>query len=60
MTTLNATSGNDRKVRQLQTVVAELLAEALRRGYHGTVGVELAIQDGTIQHIRRRTDRIER
>jgi hypothetical protein len=54
------TPTNAKKVAQLQQAVAELLAEALRRGFFGTAAVELSIQDGTIQHIRRRLDRIEK
>lgn len=40
--------------------MAELLAEALRRGFFGTAAVELSVQDGTIQHIRRTVERIEK
>jgi hypothetical protein len=55
-----ATSGNAKKVAQLQSIVAELLAEALRRGFFGTAAVELSVQDGTIQHIRRVVERVEK
>lgn len=51
---------NAERVQQLQTALAELLAQVLRRGFHGTAAVEVSIQDGTIQHIRRRLDQIER
>ncbi len=51
---------NAAKVEQLQAALAELLAGALRRGFHGTAAVEVSIQDGTIQHIRRRLEQIER
>jgi hypothetical protein len=57
---MTPTPANAKKVAQLQQAVAELLAEALRRGFFGTAAVELSIQDGTIQHIRRRLDRIEK
>ena len=60
MMTHGTTSGNAKKVEQLQSIVAELLAEALRRGFFGTAAVELSVQDGTIQHIRRTVERIER
>ena len=53
-------SGNDRKVAQLHAAVAEILTEIMRRGFYGTAGIELNIQDGTIQHIRRRIEQIER
>ncbi len=52
--------GNVKKVTQLESAVAEMLAEVLRRGFFGTAAVELSIQDGTIQHIRRRMERIEK
>jgi hypothetical protein len=51
---------NAKKVAQLQEALAELLAEALRRGFFGTAAVELSVQDGTIQHIRRKVERIEK
>src|SRR3990172_6747240 len=60
MITHAATSGNAKKVAQLQMILAEILAEVLRRGFHGTAGVELSVQDGTIQHIRRKVERIEK
>ena len=60
MMTHGTTSGNVKKVAQLQSIVAELLAEALRRGFFGTAAIELSVQDGTIQHIRRTVERIEK
>lgn len=54
------TAGNAKKVAQLQAVLAEVLAEALRRGFFGTATVELSVQDGTIQHIRRTVERVEK
>ena len=51
---------NAKKVTQLEAALADLLSEALCRGFFGTASVELSVQDGTIQHIRRRMDRIER
>ncbi len=60
MITHVTTPGNAKKVAQLQSIVAELLTEALRRGFFGTAAVELSVQDGTIQHIRRTVERIEK
>ncbi len=60
MSTHGTTSGNATKVARLEAMMAELLTEALRRGFFGTARVELSIQDGTIQHIRRTVERIER
>ena len=60
MTTLTETPGNERKMAQLRAAVGEMLAEVLRRGFFGTAGVEVVVQDGTIQSIRRRVERVER
>jgi hypothetical protein len=60
MTTPNATNTNEKKVAQLQAALAELLETTLRRGFFGTAGVEVSVQDGTIQNIRSRTERLER
>ena len=60
MMTHAKTTGNAKKVAQLQAVMAEVLTEALRRGFFGTAAVELSVQDGTIQNIRRRVERIEK
>jgi len=60
MTTLTETPTNKTKVDQLETALAEILAESLRRGFHGRAAIELAIQDGTIQHIRRLVERIDK
>ena len=60
MMTHGTNPSNVKKVAQVQAALAEMLAEALRRGFFGTAAVELSIQDGTIQHIRRKVDRIER
>jgi len=55
-----ATPVNEKKMAQLQQALEELLRESLTRGFFGTAGVELNIQDGTIQHIRRKVERIDR
>ena len=59
MVTQSKTTGNQAKIDQLRSVLAQLLAEVLRRGYYGTAAVELSVVDGTIQCIRRKTERIE-
>ena len=53
-------TANQTKVAQLERAMAEILAETLRHGFHGTASLELAVQDGTIQHIRRKVERIEK
>ncbi len=60
MITLAETPANQRKMAQLRSALGELLAEVLKRGFFGTAGVELVIQDGTIQSVRRKVERIER
>lgn len=51
---------NQRKISQLRSAWGEILAEALQPGFHGSVAVEIGIQDGTIQHVRRKVEQIER
>lgn len=60
MTTLANTSGNRHKIPRVEAALAQLLSEALRRGFFGDVRIELAIQDGTIQSIRRVVEQVER
>ena len=49
--TLNSTAKTS-KAEQAEMAFAQLLAEASRRGFYGTAGLTLSIQDGRIQHIR--------
>jgi hypothetical protein len=60
MMTLSTTPANQKKVAQLKVALGEVLAEVLKRCFHGTAGLELIVQDGTIQKIRRRVERIEK
>ncbi len=60
MMTHSTTAGNARKVAQLEAALADILGEILQHGFFGTAAVELNVQDGTIQHIRRRIERIEK
>jgi hypothetical protein len=60
MMTPTKTPVNQEKVSQLRAALAEILAETLQRGFHGTAGIEVNIQDGTIQTIRHRVERIRR
>lgn len=60
MTTLMNTNANVAKTAQAERAWRELLCEALRRGFFGTALLEIHVQDGTIQQIRRRIERIER
>jgi hypothetical protein len=60
METTNATRGNRMKLEQVEAALAGLLAETLRRGFHGKALLELVIQDGTIQYLRRMVEQIEK
>ena len=51
---------NEKKLGQIETELGEILKQITRRGFHGTGGVEVSVQDGTIQHIRSRMERIVR
>lgn len=54
------TRNNEIQSLKLRAALESLLAETLTRGFHGTAGLEWAVQDGSIQHIRRRQERLER
>jgi hypothetical protein len=60
MNTARITPGNRQRVTQLEAALAELLVEVLRNGFNGRALIELAIQDGVIQHIRRTLERLEK
>ncbi len=60
MTPLSNTPVNQQKLALLHQALQELLADTLRRGFHGTAGIEFCVQDGTIQFLRRRLERIEK
>jgi hypothetical protein len=60
MNNARLTPGNRQRVTQLEAALAELLIEVLRRGFNGRALIELAIQDGVIQHIRRTLERLEK
>jgi hypothetical protein len=49
---------NAEKIALLQATFAEALAESLRRGFFGSVSIEFSIQDGTIQCVRKKTEKL--
>jgi hypothetical protein len=59
MITNTTTLGNNKKVAKVYEVLAEMLEKALHRGFFGTAAIELSINDGTIQHIRRKVEQVE-
>ena len=60
MMAMHETDTNRKKVRQLNTVLAKLLAEVLQRGFYGTATIDVSVQDGTIQNLRRRVESIDK
>lgn len=54
------TPANRNKMAQLERTLSATFAEVLRRGFFGTASIEVAIQDGTIQYIRSKLERIEK
>jgi hypothetical protein len=52
------TLGNHDRVPQAQAVLNELLYDALRPGFYGRAVLDITVQDGTIQHIRRTLERL--
>jgi hypothetical protein len=59
MTTATANT-NANKTMQLEKALAEMLAVILKRGFFGTAAVEVSVQDGTIQHIKRKVEQVEK
>jgi hypothetical protein len=59
-TRIEETAANRTRLEQAQRAWAEVLALALRRGFFGSATVEICVQDGTIQHIRRKIEQLER
>lgn len=49
---------NRGKARDAQIAFAELLSEATRAGFYGTVSLTLNVQDGHVQQVRLATERV--
>jgi hypothetical protein len=60
MEMLNESPANLSKLARMQAAWSATLDEALRRGFHGLVRLELMVADGTIQRIVRSVERIEK
>ncbi len=60
MTTLEHTPVNQAKLSQADSAWRETLSDVLRRGFYGSVTVEVSVQDGTIQYVRRRVERLDK
>jgi hypothetical protein len=59
-TTLRETPANQSKLSRASAAWSSVLGEVLQRGFHGLAQIEVTVQDGTIQQIRRSVERIER
>lgn len=55
-----ASTANVSKRELADRIWRQVLEDALRRGFFGTVAIEISVQDGTIQLIRRRLEQMER
>lgn len=60
MSELRHTPINRDKILQLERTLSATIADVLRRGFFGSASIEVSVQDGTIQYIRARTERIEK
>lgn len=60
MIALHESEVNKRKLARLSAAWREVLAETLQRGFYGTATVEVTVNDGTIQHIRKKVERVEK
>ncbi len=54
------TAANARRIRQLREAMEEILVAALKRNCFGSGVLEFTVQDGTIQEVRQRLERIDR
>ena len=51
---------NQIRLKRITEAWRQLLTETLKHGFHGTVGLEVHINDGVIQHYRRKVERLEK
>jgi hypothetical protein len=59
-TATNGSPANENKIAQVKIALAAILAEATRRGFYGKIGLELSVQDGVLQKIRRVVERVDK
>ncbi|NUQ66074.1 MAG: hypothetical protein HUU20_26735 [Pirellulales bacterium] len=57
---LTQTPANQGKIDQVRAALDRMFQETLRRGFYGTVGVEVTVNDGTILQIRQTVGRVQR
>lgn len=51
---------NRKKCQFAEQLLTELFQGCLRRGYFGTIGIEVTVQDGTIQSVRQKREQLHR
>ncbi len=57
-TTVTKPLAKPSKAEQAQQEFVKLLASASRRGFHGTAGITLSLQDGHVQHLKIHMERM--
>ncbi len=57
---IGLTESNRVKLALAERALKDQLATVLARGFHGIATLEIAVQDGTIQHVRHGIERTER
>ncbi len=57
---LKDTAANRTRRQRAVAAILEALDDAHQPGFYGTATVEVTLNDGTIQHIRRRLERLDR
>lgn len=57
---MSHTDANRTKLATVERVLRDQLAAVLTGGFHGLAAIELDINDGTIQAVRHRVERMER
>jgi uncharacterized protein with FMN-binding domain len=53
-----ATTPQMNMIQRVEHALAQVLAEASRRGFYGEAALRLSVQDGRIQHIRVAVERM--
>lgn len=48
------------QLEPLESILHELLTNVLKKGFYGTAGISITINDGVIQHVRSQTDQIQK
>ncbi len=60
MNSKESASGNARKLQRLRQVIEQELPQVLTPRFFGNFTIKLSIQDGTIQNIRHKVERIDK